>query len=541
MTNQPPALEGYNAYDADVALVEALHREGGGALEEKVSALGRIVASQEVSDLARCANRFVPQLRRDARFGEPIDVVEFHPAYHRLMALAFGAEVHSLAWKAATPGGHVARAALSFLWNQAENGVGCPTGMTFASVVALRKQPEIAEVWEPKALSSEYDGSPVPVPGKVSATIGQTLTERQCGSDLRTIKTEARPVGRGGPGAEYELTGHKWFCSAPMSDAFFTLAVTDRGPTCFFVPRFRPDGQPNRISIDRLKDKCGNRSNATAELTFDGAWGLMVGEDGRGIPVMLEMTHLTRLDFAVGSAGMLRQALTQALHHSTNRWVFGRPLIEQPLMANVLTDLALEAEAATLLSFRLARAFDKTATEEAERLLARIGTPVAKYWICKRAAAFVVEALECLGGNGYIEESSLARLYREAPLNAIWEGTSNVICLDVLRVIRREPAALAAYLEEVRRARGGDRRLDRFIDRLQDTTGRPGQAEWDARRTAEMMAVGLEASLLVRHAPSAVADAFCGSRLAGDRGQAFGTLPDDVRSDQILARARPKF
>lgn len=540
ITNQPPPVDDYNAYDTDVILMKALHREGGGGLEDKVRALGQIVTSREVAALARCANRFAPQLRREECSGPPIDVVEFHPAYHRLMALAFGAEVHSLAWTAKQPGGHAARAALSFLWNQAENGVSCPAGMTFAAVVALRKQPEIEKIWEPRVLSSQYDDRVIPVANKTGATIGQTLTERHCGSDLRAIKTQARALGRSRPGSEYELSGHKWFCSAPMSDAFFTLAMTERGPSCFFVPRFRSDGRPNRIVIERLKDKCGNRSNATAEITFDHAWGLMVGEEGRGVGVMLEMTHLIRFDFAVGSAGLLHGALVQALHYAAHRRAFGGPLIERPLMRNVLTDLALESEAATTLAFRLARAFDGAATDDAERLLTRIVTPLAKYWICKRAVVFVAESLECLGGNGYIEDSAMARLYREAPLNAIWEGTSNMVCLDVFRVIRRESSAVDAYVNEVGRARSGDRRLDQFIDRFGDKVRSLGEAEWEARRMAETMAVALQASLLIRHAPSAVADAFCDSRLGSAGGRAFGTLPDSVLTDQILARAEVK-
>ncbi len=454
------------------------------------------------------------------------------------MRLAFGAEVHALAWTAGEPGGHVARAVLSFLWNQGENGVACPTGMAFGSVAALRHQPEIDAEWEPKVLSACYDDRAVPIAQKMGATIGETLTEKQAGSDLRATTTRARPLGRGSPCGEYELTGHKWFCSAPMSDAFFTLALTDRGPTCFLVPRFLPDGTRNRIVLQRLKDKCGNRSNASAEIEFAGAWARMVGDDGHGIRVVLEMSHLTRFDFAVGSAGIMRQALTQALHHASYRSAFRRRVIDQPLMQNVLADLAVESEAATVLAMRLARAYDDSHRDERERRLARLLTPVAKYWICKRTPVFVAEALECLGGNGYIEESVMPRLYREAPLNGIWEGVTNMVCLDVFRAIKREPDALSVFLASVNEARGADRRLDAFASRLEKELGDPSEHETRARRVVEMMALAIQASLVVRHSPPALADAFCVSRLGGDWGQAFGTLPVGLALDQVIKRAQ---
>lgn len=531
--NHPPPLHGSNAYDGDAALVAALHREGGGWAEEKVRALGALVMSAGFGELAREANRHSPELRTHDRFGRRLDRVIYHPSYHELMSLAFGHEVHSLAWTARRPGAHVARAALSFLWNQGENGVGCPTGMTFGSPSALRHAPEIAEVWEGKVLSRRYDPREIAVAEKTGATVGETLTEKHCGSDLRAITTRPHPLG---PADEYALEGDKWFFSAPMSDAFFTLARTEKGPSCFFVPRILPDGTRNRVAIQRLKDKCGNRSNASAEITFDGTWARLIGEEGRGIRVVLEMSHLTRFDFAVGSAGLMRQALTQTLHHASHRMTFGRPLLDQPLMRNVLADLALESEAATVLTMRLARAYDGAADSESEQIVARLVTPVAKYWICKRTPAFVAEALECEGGNGYIEDGVMPRLYREAPLNGIWEGTGNLICLDVLRVLAT-PHAFEAFVNEVKAAAGGDPRLDAFLLRLAGDMGKDAGNEARARRTVEMMALALQASLLVRHSTKEVADAFVASRLGGETGRAFDTLSGNLAQGTIVKRA----
>jgi putative acyl-CoA dehydrogenase len=536
VTNQPPELEDYNAYDQDRVLVEAVHREGAGWAEDKIRQLGALVGSSRLQALARLANRHPPELRTHDRFGHRTDIVEFHPAYHELMRLAFGAEVHSLAWTAGQPGAHVGRAALSFLWNQGENGTGCPTGMAFGAVPALRQHPDVAAEWAAKVVSPEYDARPIPIARKHGATIGETLTEKQAGSDLRATTTRATRVGAQGA-EEYTLTGHKWFCSAPMSDAFFTLARTDAGLSCFLVPRFLPDNSRNRILIQRLKDKCGNRSNASAEIEYNRTWARLIGEEGRGIRVVLGMSHLTRLDFAIGSAGIMRQAFTQALHHAAHRRAFQQRLADLPLMRNVLADLAIESEAATVLTMRLARACDHAETTEAERLLARLGTPVAKYWICKRTPSFVAEALECIGGNGYVEEGILARLHREAPLNGIWEGTGNMVCLDVLRVMEREPQTVPALMEELDQGRSRDHRLDAFIERLRRELTTPGDLELRARRVTEMIALALQGVLLIRHGPSAVADAFCASRLAGDWGRAFGTLPSGLPYEEIVKRA----
>jgi len=529
--NQPPPFAGYNAWSQDTILVESVKREGGGWIAERADRLGELVGSERVQTLAAQANRHVPELKTHDRYGNRIDAVEYHPAYHELMALAFGAGLHSLTWTETRPGTWVARAALNYLWNQAENGVACPVTMSFAAVRVLRTDPGLAAEWEPKLLASDYDPRPLPISSKRAVTIGMAMTERQGGSDLRANSTQAAPLG----GGEYELNGHKWFCSAPMSDAFFTLARTKAGLTCFFVPRSLPDGNRNPFFIQRLKDKCGNRSNASSEIEYRGTQARIVGEEGRGIATLIGMAHLTRFDIVVASAGMMRAALNQALHHALHRQAFGRRLVEQPLMQNVLADLALEAEAATLLALRLARAFDSSGSDERERLLVRLTTPIAKYWLCKRLPSVAVEAMECLGGNGYVEETPLARLYREAPLNGIWEGSGNVICLDVLRSIQREPESIEALVGEI--GRGGDRvkgSVAAISQLLKETAG----VEARARRIVESIAIALQASLMLQHASPEAADAFCTSRLEGDWGRAFGTLPAGAHCEAIVRRAR---
>jgi putative acyl-CoA dehydrogenase len=527
--NQPPPLVGYNAWSGDLILVEAVKREGGGWISERASRMGDLVGSERMQTLAMQANRYAPELRTHDRFGNRIDAVEYHPAYHELMALAFGAGLHSLAWTHKREGVWVARAALNYLWNQGENGVACPVTMSFAAVRVLRHNPKLAEEWEPKLLACDYDPRPLPLAQKRAVTIGMAMTERQGGSDLRANSSRAVPLGEG----EFELTGHKWFCSAPMSDAFFTLARTEAGLTCFFVPRSLADGARNPFFIQRLKDKCGNRSNASSEIEYRGTRARIVGEEGRGIATLIEMAHFTRFDIVVACAGMMRAALNQALHHAAHRQAFGRRLVEQPLMQNVLADLALETEAAALLVFRLSRAFDRAEGDERERLLMRLMTPIAKYWLCKRLPPLVAEAMECLGGNGYVEEAPLARLYREAPLNGIWEGSGNVICLDVLRSIQKEPASLDVLLEEVN---SGGERVNQgaasIYRLLKDTIG----VEPQARRIVESIAIALQASLMARHAAHEAADAFCVSRLAGDWGHAFGTLPSTAPCEAILRR-----
>ena len=530
-TNQPPALVGYNAWSQDRILTEAVEREGGGWIAERANRMGELMGNERVQALAAQANRYEPELRTHDRFGSRIDAVEYHPAYHELMALAFGAGLHSLVWTEKKQGAWVARAALNYLWNQAENGTACPVTMTFAAVQVLRNDANLAAEWEPKLLACDYDPRPLPLARKRAVTMGMAMTERQGGSDLRTNSTQAASLG----GGQYELNGHKWFCSAPMSDAFFTLARTEAGLSCFFVPRSLPDGVRNTFFIQRLKDKCGNRSNASSEIEYRGTHARIIGEEGRGIATLIEMAHLTRFDVVVACAGMMRAALNQALHHAAHRQAFGRRLAEQPLMQNVLADLALETEAAALLAFRLARAFDRSGHDERERLLVRLITPIAKYWLSRRLPPLVVEAMECLGGNGYVEEAPLARLYREAPLNGIWEGSGNVICLDVLRSIQKEPAGLEALIDEINR---GGARVSRGTAALSESLRETSSAELGARRIVESIATALQASLMVRHSAQEAADAFCASRLEGDWGRAFGTLPSATPCEAILRGAR---
>lgn len=532
--NQPPPLVGFNAWSGDRTLQEAVAREGGGWIAPRAGDMGALVGSERMQVLAAQANRFVPELRTHDRFGNRTDVVEYHPAYHELMALAFGAGLHSLAWTESRQGAWVARAALNYLWNQGENGVACPVTMTFASVRVLRNERDLAVQWEPKLLACDYDPRPLPLAQKRAVTIGMAMTERQGGSDLRANSSEAVRAADG----QYVLSGHKWFCSAPMSDAFFTLANTGAGLTCFFVPRSLSDGTRNPFYIQRLKDKCGNRSNASSEIEYRGTSARIVGEEGRGIATLIEMAHLTRFDIVVASAGMMRAALTQALHHAAHRHAFGRSLAEQPLMQNVLADLALETEAATLLAFRLARAFDRSTSDDSERRLVRLITPIAKYWLCKRLPPLAVEAMECLGGNGYVEEAPLARLYREAPLNGIWEGSGNVICLDVLRSLLKEPASLEALQAEIGVA---GERVRKQAPTISALLGDAETAEGQARRIVESIAVALQASLMVRHAAPDAAEAFCASRLEGNWGRALGTLPPRAPCKVIAERQRIAF
>ncbi len=537
--NQATPFVGHNAFSQDKLLREIAEREDVGWADKSLHDAGASVASARVAQLARDANRHLPELKTHDRFGHRVDEIEFHPAWHELMSLAIGQGTHSLSWTANQQGAHVARGILSYLWNQGENGICCPLGMTYSAVPALRIQPELATVWEPFILSNQYDSAPAPMHKKMGGTVGMTMTEKQGGSDLRATQTTARPTSnRRGPGEVYALDGHKWFFSVPHSDLFVTLAQTDKGPSCFLLPGWLPDGTRNRLLIQRLKDKCGNKSNASGEIEFRGAIGWLVGEEGQGVKAALSMTHLTRLDFAIGSAGLMRRALSEAIHHTSNRRAFQKSLIDQPLMQNVLADLALEVEAATLLAFRLARAVDdEEKGDELAKLLGRIATPVAKYWNCKRVVGVVHEALECLGGNGFIEEGPLARLYREAPLNGIWEGSGNVIALDVIRAVSKSPETITAFLTEVNSARGANRHLDRTIDEVESMLRGSGDLERSARHLVEKMALSLQGSLVIRFSPDPVADAFCSTRLCGDGGQLFGNLPNGADHRAIIDRA----
>ena len=538
--NQPPPLAGYDLFEADPVLGEALGREGAGWAAEQVRALGVLAGSPEAIAWGEAADATPPVLRTHDRYGRRVDEVEFHPAWHRLLGTAVANGLHAAPWRDPRPGAQVARAAGFYLWTQVEAGHGCPVSMTYAAVPALRATPELAEVWEPKLTALAYQPELAPVAAKAGALCGMAMTEKQGGSDVRANTTTARPAGSDG---RWLLSGHKWFCSAPMSDAFLVLAQAPVGLSCFLVPRVLPDGARNRFHLQRLKDKLGNRANASAEVELDEAVGWPVGEPGRGLAAILEMVNHTRLDCIVGSAALMRQAVAQATHHAAHRSAFGRRLADQPLMTNVLADLAVESEAATMLAMRVAGAFDRAPGDPAEAALRRLATAVAKYWVCKRAPAVAAEALECLGGNGYVEESGMPRLYREAPLNSIWEGAANINSLDVLRVLARQPESLAALLDEVAPARSAEPRLDHAataVERELAAVPDPVGLQAGARRLVERLAVLLQGALLVRHGHPAVADAFCASRVAADRGAAFGTLPPGLDQAAIVARATPK-
>jgi putative acyl-CoA dehydrogenase len=539
--NQVPPLVDYNAFTSDRAAVDALHASDAMWAHAALSQLGMRAGSEEAIAWGFEANRNPPGLATHDRTGNRIDEVLYTHAYHRLMETAVANGLHASAWRATVPGAHVARAVGFYVWSQVEAGHACPISMTHAAVPALRVQPDLYAAWGPAIMSASYDGRLAPVARKGSALFGMALTEKQGGSDVRANTTRAQAAGAGGPGAEYRLTGHKWFCSAPMSDAFLVLAQAPRGLSCFLVPRVLPDGSRNAIFLQRLKDKLGNRSNASSEVEYDGASAWLIGEEGRGIRSIVEMINFTRLDCAIGSASGMRQAVAQAVHHAYHRSAFGKVLADQALMQNVLADLALEAEAAMLTVVRLAQACDRAPADEREARVKRIGTALAKYWICKRAAPHAAEALECLGGNGYVEESVMPRLYREAPLNSLWEGAGNVNALDVLRVLAREPETLAAYDAEIEEGARHEPRLGAALARIKAEIADAADAEVRARRIVERMAVALQASIVVRAAPPFVAEAFCASRLAGHWGHAFGTLPASVDCRAIVERARPRI
>jgi putative acyl-CoA dehydrogenase len=539
VTNQPPPLADYNVFDADRPLVEAVRREGADWAVERISEVGALAGRGDVIELGRLANENPPRLRTHNRYGNRVDEVEFHPSWHELLGLAVGHQLHSLPWSDPQPGAHVARGAAFMCMSQAEAGIGCPLSMTYSVIPAIRHQPELAEEWEPRWTSSAYDPRNVPAPEKPGALAGMGMTEKQGGSDVRANTTVARPLNGGGAGAEYEITGHKWFFSAPQCDAFLVLAQADGGISCFLFPRWTPDGERNRFRLQRLKDKLGNRSNASSEIEFDGAWAQMVGEEGDGVRTIIEMVNLTRLDCAQGSATGMRAGVAQAIHHASHRSTFGKTLTDHPLMQNVLADLAVESEAATIAAMRLARATDEAiAGDEQAKAFRRISNAVLKYWICKRGPEHAVECLECLGGNGYVEESGMPRLYREAPLSSIWEGSGNVQCLDVLRAMVKSPDSLEAYFAEVGEAEGSEPRLDAYVKELRTELEDMTEIEARARRVVERMALALQGSLLVRFGDQATADAFCGSRLSGDWGRVFGTLPAGVDYARIIERNR---
>ncbi|WP_348675933.1 acyl-CoA dehydrogenase family protein [uncultured Abyssibacter sp.] len=536
VTNQPPEFIDINLFDGDSVLRHWVDSFGGDWGAERLGTYGEL-AGGRLMELGFQANAQRPVLRSHDRFGHRMDQVEFHPAYHEIMATAIAHGVPSLPWNEPGEGAQVVRAALMYLHGQAEAATCCPLTMTYASVPALRNQPEVAEQWLPKILSGEYDSRFLPIAEKSGATIGMGMTEKQGGSDVRSNATAATAIGGEGAGEAYTLVGHKWFFSAPMCDAFLVLAQAERGLSCFLVPRFRPDGSQNAIRIQRLKDKLGDHANASSEVEFYDAWGVMVGPEGRGVPTIIEMVMHTRLDCMIGSSALMRQALSQAIHHASHREAFGRTIVDQPLMQNVLADLALESEAAIAMTLRLASALDAAGQgDEEEAALARIMTAIGKYWICKRTPMMVNEAQECLGGAGYVEESILPRLYRQAPLNSIWEGSGNIQCLDVLRALAREAGALPAITRELGIGAAESpalaERVEALGEALKDTQG----AELRARSLVEELAVCLQASLLVRSAPQFVADAFLAGRF--ESGRVFGTLPTGLNFEAIIDRAR---
>lgn len=536
VANQVPPLTGYDIA-AYPALLEGLRREGAGWAEADLHALGTLAGGEQAQEWGRLVEKYPPVLRTHDRFGHRIDEVDFHPHWHDLMTVAVENGLHAAPWRDQRPGAHVARAAKMFVWGQTDPGHLCPISMTYAAIPALRIEPTLAAVYEPPLTASVYDYGLRPPAEKRGLIAGMSMTEKQGGSDVRANTTRATPNSDG----TYTIVGHKWFTSAPMSDLFLTLAQAPGGLTCFLLPRVLPDGTRNALRLQRLKDKLGNRSNASAEIEYDDAVGWRVGEEGRGVPTIIQMVNLTRLDCAVGSASGMRQGVAQAVHHATHRDAFGARLIEQPLMVNVLADLAVEAEAATVVGMRLAGAVDRAiAGDEHEAMVRRVGLAVTKYWVCKRAPAHAAEALECLGGNGYVEESGMPRLYRESPLPSIWEGSGNVAALDSLRAMAKQPESVEAFFAEVELAAGADPRLDNAVARVRKELSDFADIQYRARRIVESMALVLQGSLLVRHGNPAVADAFCASRLDSDWGVAFGTLPTGIDTTTIIDRAKPR-
>ncbi|WP_435950775.1 isovaleryl-CoA dehydrogenase [Psychrobacter sp. DM8] len=531
--NQPYALANYNAWETDIALKEAVAREGASWAENHLSEFGALTGGELITS-GFLANENKPKLRNFDSYGRRIDEVEFHPAYHDLMRAGMKYGMSNFAWRnEERSSAHVARAAVMYLGSQPEAGFGCPMSMSYAAIAALRHAPTLADKWLPKLLSSDYDPRSLPMEEKLGCTMGMGMTEKQGGSDLRRNTTKATLQEDG----SYKIIGHKWFFSAPMCDAHLVLAQSENGLSCFLVPRFCPDGTRNAIQVQRLKDKLGDWSNASSEVEFQEAFGELVGIEGRGIPTIIEMVALTRLDCMIGSSAQMRQAIVQAIHHTSQREAFGKLLIDQPIMRNVLADLALESEAAIALTMRIARAVDSIDHDPHEAALARIATAIGKYWICKRTPVLVNEAQECLGGNGYVEETIMPRLYRQAPLNSIWEGSGNVQCLDVLRALKKEPETRDALFTELQKAAGKnsdyDAELKRLTGRFEDTQ----TLEFRSRYVIERLALMLQASILLLTDNTEIATIFCRSRLANEHGLAFGTLSPDAPVDLLIERA----
>lgn len=544
--NQASPATGHNAFLGDAVLVAAIARDAPWATE-RCAALGALAGDEQVQEHARLANKHIPELKTHDRFGNRIDWVDFHPSWHHLMSLAWHHEVHSLGWRKDVRQPHLARAVLSYLWNQVEHGTGCPTGMAYASHAGFAAEPALA-IWADRVLGTRYDFRRREVAEKASVVIGYAMTEKQGGSDLRESQTTATfshvDDYHGASAHWYQLRGHKWFCSVPVADGFFTLGKVAGGVTCFFLPRTLADGSFNTFLIQRLKDKCGNKSNASSEIELSGTFAIRVGEEGRGIREILSHAHLTRLDFAVGSAGLMRQSLTLALTHTSTRKAFGKSIADQPMMTNVLADMAVEVEAATLLALRVAKATDHLETSEQERLFARLATPMAKFFNCSRAPAIANEALQCHGGNGFIEENPMARIYREAPLNSVWEGTANMMCMDVRRAMLRDNRTRDAFFAELSGIRGMDARVDTYVANLEGLVDAACADEFLARPMTEAMARALQATELLRYAPDEVVDTFIATRLGGTVGgwgTAFGTIGAGVgksTAKAVVERAR---
>jgi putative acyl-CoA dehydrogenase len=528
VANQAPVLENYNSYTTHPLLQSTVEAYGGGWIKERATAFGALMGSQAMQQAGHLANKNIPLLHTHDRFGNRLDTVTYHPAYHQMMAAAVSHQVHSIAWTHQQPGAYVAHSVLSYLKQQIDEGSSCPLTMTFAVVPSLQLNSDIAKEWLPLVLSNEYDERHIPYMQKKGVTFGMAMTEPQGGSDVRANLTFAESAGNG----IYKITGRKWFCSAPMSDAFLVLAQTGKGLSCFLVPRFTPDGDKNHLYFQRLKDKLGNKSNASGEVEFHAAWGRIIGEEGRGVANIMEMVRHTRLDCAVGSAATMQRALAEAIHHCRHRSTFGKQLIAQPLMKNVLADLCLESAAATALAMRLAKGLDDALVEEEAMHFTRIATAVGKYWNTKRAVLVLGEALECIGGNGYVEESIMPRLYRDIPVNAIWEGSGNVQALDVLRAMHKEPDSLAAFMNYVAKAKGLDPHLDAHLDRLQALIAHPD--EYKARMIVEYMALAMQAIELIRVAPAPVAGLFCAARLSLSRHLSWGTLDNEKVLDEVI-------
>ena len=534
--NQASTLENYNLFSGDKPLKNALKANHGDWLNNKLETYGEILGKAETIELGNLANTFTPVLKTHDKYGNRIDAVEFHSAYHELMTLGIGNECHSLPWTNSKKGAYAARAALMYLRHQTDEGTSCPITMTFAVIPSLKIDESIAKEWLPRILSSEYDARFIPYFDKKGVTFGMGMTEPQGGSDVRSITTFAKKINQKG---EYEIFGRKWFCSAPMSDAFLILARTDEGLTCFLLPRFRPDGTKNPFHIQRLKDKLGNRSNASSEVEFHGAWAQIIGEKGRGVANIMEMVRHTRLDCAIGSSATLRKAVSVAISHCSKREAFGKLLLEQPLMKNVLADLALESEASTALAFRLSKGFDDSKENIQEQYFTRIATAIGKFWITKRAINGVAEAMECLGGNGYVEESIMPRLYRDVPVNSIWEGSGNVQCLDLLRSMQKEPESIEALFIELNSSKNLNKNYDTFLKSIEKELFEKSTLEFRARRIVEKLALALQASTLLKTTPEFVADTFCNARLTNEIYLSFGTLSDSKNIDSLIERANP--